>query len=199
MKKLMTFLFTVTAAACFALPASVDAQTEASTSMLTGEGPSHPNGGLGFHSITAPLGVRWWLGEQKFGVDLGIGFQSNPAPSYDGESLTGWAVELGMPIVLKSWDKVHVLVRPGFLYESEEVQMSSPPEPFATDDATTLTIEGEIEAEVFIVDSFSVSASHGIGFYSFSPAGGGDSETSFGTLGNNFSHIGFHVYFLGGS
>jgi hypothetical protein len=197
--KLMTLLLTVTAAACFVLPASVGAQTEESASMQAEDGPSHPNGSLGFHTVTAPLGVRWWLGGQKIAVDLGFGFQSTPAPSYDEESLTGWAVEVGVPIVLKSWDKVHVLVRPGFLYESQEVQMTSPPAPFATDDATSFTIAGEIEAEVFIVDNFSVSASHGIGFYSFSPAGGGDSETSLGTLGNNFSHIGFHVYFLGGS
>ena len=196
--KLMTFLITVTAA-CIVLPASVGAQTEGSTSMQLEEGPSHPNGGLGFHTTIAPLGVRWWLGGQKIAVDFGFGFQSNPAPSYDEESLTGWAIELGVPIVVKSWDKVHVIARPGFLYESEEVEMSSPPDPFATDDETSFTILGELEAEVFIVDNFSVSASHGFGFFSFSPAGGGDAETSFSTLGNNFSHIGFHIYFLGGS
>jgi hypothetical protein len=63
---------------------------------------------------------------------------------------------------------------------------------------TSFSLTAEIEAEVFIVDNFSVSASHGIGFFSVDPAGGGDSSTSFGTLGNNFSHIGFHVYFFGG-
>jgi hypothetical protein len=159
--------------------------------------PEHYNGSLGFHNLTAPLGGRWWLGGQKIGLDFGLGFASEPASGYD-EDLTNWAVEVGVPIVVKNWDKVHVLFRPGLLYESEEVQMTSPPTPFATDDMTSFSLTAEIEAEVFIVDNFSVSASHGIGFFSVDPAGGGDSSTSFGTLGNNFSLIGFHVYFFGG-
>jgi hypothetical protein len=193
--KWKTALIAIIAAASCGQPLSARAQTEES---LAQSQPVHPNGSLGFHSVTAPLGARWWFGGQKVAVDLGLGFRSTPAPSYDEEDLTGWAVELGVPIVVKSWDKVHVLVRPGLLYESQEVQMTSSPEPFATDDETTFTLDGEIEAEVFIVDNFSVSASHGIAFVSVDPAGGGDGYTSFGTLGNNFSHIGFHVYFFGG-
>ena len=83
------------------------------------------------------------------------------------------------------------------MFESQEVQTSGPTEPFDTDSETTLSVTFEIEAEIFIVNNFSVSASEGIGFFQFSPAGDGDSTTSFGTLGNNFSHIGFHVYFFG--
>jgi len=187
--RVMTSLFTIAAAVSCVLPLSVAAQAE--------ELPTHYNGGLGFHNVTAPLGGRWWLAGQKVGVDFGIGFQSTPAPSYD-EKLTGWAVEVGLPIVLKNWDKVHVLFRPGLLYESQEVEMTSPPTPFATDDETSVSLTAEIEAEIFIVNNFSVSASHGIGFFSVDPAGGGDSSTSIGTLGNNFTHIGFHVYFFGG-
>jgi len=181
-------LVSAVAAAC-ALPSMARAQDD--------ELPEHYNGSLGFHNLTAPLGGRWWLGGQKIGLDFGLGFASEPASGYD-EDLTNWAVEVGVPIVVKNWDKVHVLFRPGLLYESEEVQMTSPPTPFATDDMTSFSLTAEIEAEVFIVDNFSVSASHGIGFFSVDPAGGGDSSTSFGTLGNNFSHIGFHVYFFGG-
>lgn len=187
--RLITSLFAMLAATSCVLPVAARAQSE--------EMPAHHDIGIGFHTVTAPLGVRWWFAGQKVGVDFGLGFDSDPAPSYD-ENLTGWAVEVGVPIVVKNWDKVHVLFRPGFIYESQEVQMTSPPDPFATDDETSFVVMAELEAEVFLVDNFSVSASHGIGFFSESPAGGGDSETSFGTLGNNFTHIGFHVYFLGG-
>ena len=187
--KWMTSLIAIAAAATCVLPVTVPAQTE--------ELPAHYNGSLGFHNLTAPLGGRWWFGGQKVGVDFGLGFQSTPAPSYD-EKLTGWAVEVGVPLVVKNWDKVHVLFRPGLLYESQEFEMTSPPAAFTTDDQTSFSLTAEIEAEVFIVDNFSVSASHGIGFFSVDPAGGGDSVTSIGTLGNNFSHIGFHVYFFGG-
>jgi hypothetical protein len=188
MKRVTSLLVTM-AVACCALPASVRAQSD--------ELPTHYNGGLGFHNITAPLGGRWWFGGQKIGLDVGLGFQSTPAQSYD-EKLTSWAFEAGVPIVLKNWDKVHLLFRPGLLYESDEVQMTSPPTPFATDDQTTFSLTAEIEAEVFLVNNFSISASHGIGFFSVDPAGGGDSITSIGTLGYNFTNIGFHIYFFGG-
>ena len=170
-------------------PLSVGAQTDSK--------PTHYNFGLGFHSIDAPLGGRFWFMQQKVGIDFGLGLRSTPAPSYD-EDLTGWAVELGVPIVVKSWDKVHILFRPGFIYDSQEVEMSDPPDPFATDDRTTVALTAELEAEVFIVDNFSVSASHGIGYFDVDPAGGGDGESSWSTLGADFSHIGFHYYFFGG-
>jgi len=189
MKMNATFpLFTIMLIGACALPALANAETD--------ELPAHYSGGLGFHNVTAPLGGRWWFGGQKIGVDFGLGFQSTPAPSYD-EKLTGWAVEVGVPIVMKNWDKVHMLFRPGFMYESQEEQTATPPDPFDSDNQTKISLTAEVEAEIFIVKNFSVSASEGIGFFSESPAGGGDSVTSLGTLGNNFSHIGFHIYFFG--
>lgn len=47
---------------------------------------------------------------------------------------------------------------------------------------------------MFLVDIVSVSAAHGLRFRRFTPAFGGDSESSFGTRGNNFTTIGFHLY-----
>lgn len=187
--RIRTALLVSVLAAASALPAMVQAQDD--------DMPSHYNGSLGFHNVTAPLGGRWWFGGQKVGLDFGLGFGSDPAPSYD-EDLMSWAIELGVPIVMKNWERVHLLFRPGFLYESQEVETSDPPDPFDSDDTTSFSLTAEIEAEIFLVSNFSVSASHGIGFFSVDPAGGGDSSTSFGTLGNNFSHIGFHVYFFGG-
>jgi hypothetical protein len=174
-------------------PLSAGAQTDAAID----DKPVHHSGGLGFHNIDAPLGGRYWFANQKVGVDFGFGLRSSPAPSYD-EHLMGWAVELGLPIVVKSWDKVHVLARPGFVYDSQQREMSDPPDPFATDDETTIALTAELEAEVFLVSNFSVSASHGIGYFKTDPAGGGDSNSSWNTFGSDFSHIGFHYYFFGG-
>lgn len=186
-------LILAAALAIFCLPPlSAGAQTSAAID----DKPEHHDGSLGFHSIDAPLGGRYWFAHQKVGVDFGLGLRSTPAPSYD-EHLSGWAVELGLPIVLKSWDKVHLLARPGFLYDSQEVEMSDPPEPFATDDRTTVALSAELEAEVFIASNFSVSASHGLVYTKVSPAGGGDSDSSWNTTGADFSHIGFHYYFFG--
>jgi hypothetical protein len=104
----------------------------------------------------------------------------------------GWAIEVGVPFVVKSWDRVHVLLRPGLLYDSQEVQTSDPGDPFESDETTTIALTAELEAEVFIVSNFSVSASHGIGYFNVDPAGGGEGESSWSTLGADFSHIGFH-------
>jgi hypothetical protein len=176
-------------------PRSVSAQTDTAVS---DNGPVHYNGGLGFHSIDAPLGGRFWFADQKVAVDFGLGLRSDPAPSYDDESLMGWTIELGVPIRVKSWDRVHVLARPGFIYDSVEVETSDPPDPFDTDNQTTIALTAELEVEVFLVSNFSVSASHGIGYFKVDPPGGGDSESSWNTFGADFSHIGFHYYFFGG-
>ena len=74
---------------------------------------------------------------------------------------------------------------------------TTPPNAFTTDDETTLALSAELEAEVFIANNFSVSASHGIVYTKVSPAGGGDSDSSWNTEGADFSHIGFHYYFFG--
>lgn len=172
-----------------ALPAPVQAE------MPPGE---HANGGLGFHDLEAPIGLRWWLSGQKVGIDLGLGFRSLPAPSYDDENLTGWSVEVGVPLVIKSWSHMHLMFRPGILYTSQQVEATDPPDPFDTEDATTFDIAAEVEAEVFLIDHVSVSASHGIRYSSVDPAVG-EERSSWNTFGNNFTNIGFHVYFLGGA
>ncbi|HZI89471.1 MAG TPA: hypothetical protein VFD83_03360 [Candidatus Polarisedimenticolia bacterium] len=156
----------------------------------------HKNVGVGFHETTAPLGVRWWFGEQKIGVDLGLGFGSDPSFTYPDEKLTHYAISAGVPIVLTSWDRVHVLFRPGILYESQQVEATVFPAPFDTENEKTMTISGVIEAEAFLLENFSVSASTGVAYESFDPGFGLDKENSFRTVGGNFTNVGFHVYFL---
>ncbi|HET9328877.1 MAG TPA: hypothetical protein VFQ05_19090 [Candidatus Eisenbacteria bacterium] len=158
--------------------------------------PTHPNIGLGFHRVAAPIGVRWWLSGQKIAIDFGIGFGSEEDVVSD-EDLSFSAFDIGLPIMLKSWDRVHFMVRPGILYESQEVVTDGPPPPIDTDNVTTLSILGELEVEVFLADNVSFSAAHGLGIINTDFPGGG-SETSFGTIGSNFTNIGFHVYLFGG-
>ena len=160
----------------------------------------HRNIGLGFHNVEAPVGLRWWFSGQKVGLDLGLGFSSSSAEDagYPDEQLSSWAVDVGVPFVAHSWTRAHVLLRPGILYESDQVAATSPPVDFDTEDQTNLAVSLEIEGELFLVDNFSVSASHGIAFNSFDPGFGADNQTSFSTIGRNFTTVGFHMYFLGG-
>jgi hypothetical protein len=159
----------------------------------------HLNGSLGFHHVEAPLGGRWWLSGQRIGLDGGIGFSSVPSTIYSDEKLQSWAFEFGVPIVLRSWDRVHFMVRPGLLWRTEEFVISAPPARFDTDNLSQFDLSGELEVELFLADNVSVSASHGIALSIADPPGPGGSQTSLNTLGNNFTTIGFHIYFFGGS
>ncbi len=154
----------------------------------------HKSGGIGFHQTAAPLGVRWWLAGQKVGIDLGFGFSSDPSLPYPSEHLKSFAIAAGIPIRLQSWSRMHVLFRPGILYQTQQVEATAPPTPFDTESEKTLLISGEIEAEAFLLENFSVSASTGIAYESFDPGFGLDKENSFRTVGGNFTNVGFHVY-----
>ena len=185
-------VFAALAAVAFTHPTVAHAQGD--------EAPAeHRSGGLGFHDLDAPIGGRWWFSGQKVGLDLGVGFQSDQAPSYSDEHLKTFALAAGIPITLKSWRQVHFLFRPGIFYETRQVEATSPPAAFDTESQKTIRVTGELEAEAFLLDNFSVSASHGIGWSQFDPGFGADKETSFGTLGRGFTEVGFHVYLFGGS
>ena len=158
----------------------------------------HKNFGAGFHSVEAPIGLRYWLSNQKVAVDLGFGFTSVPAGIDPNEKEKSYALEAGVPIVCHSWERAHALIRPGILYQSDQIGFDADPGTpgvqFDTDNETTLDFLLEGEAEVFLVNNISLSAAHGFRYRRFTPAFGGDSESSFGTRGNNFTTIGFHVY-----
>lgn len=162
----------------------------------------HKKIGLGFHDLSAPVGLRWWLAGQKVGIDLGIGFSSESATfeGYPDDNTSRLAFDVGVPIVVKSWSRVHVLFRPGFFYEKdEEVAENLDPlvDPFEAFDVKTMRISGELEAEVFLMDNLSVSASHGLAYESIDVEGLDDKATGFGTIGNNFTEVGFHMYLFG--
>jgi hypothetical protein len=161
-------------------------------------GPSHKSFGAGFHSIEAPLGFRWWLGEQKLAFDFGLGFTSTPAGIDPNEREKSYAFEVGVPIVCHSWERAHALIRPGLLHQTQQIGIDADPGTpglqYDTENQTQLDVMLEGEAEVFLADNVSVSAAHGIAVSRFDPGFGGDTQTVWGTRGNNFTTIGFHVY-----
>ena len=171
-----------------------------------GVADEHGHGGVGFHDIAAPLGIRWWLSGENFGIDVGVGFGSEPSGIDPNESVSHYALDVGVPIVMHSWNGVHVLFRPGLLYTSQQVGFDSDPGAgfsFDTDNATSLSVRAELEGELFLRDNFTVSASEGIEFVTDQAANtvpgapDPDSQSSFGTIGREFTQIGFHIYFLG--
>lgn len=152
-------------------------------------------GALGMHNFQAPIGIRWWMGEQ-YALDLGLGFSSSDDGGPDG-SLSGLTLEAGVPISVKKWERARFILRPGVFYQSDDVIVPATP----TDQKVkfnTFGVTGELEVEVFLVDNVSISASHGI-MYSSSKLDvtGAESSTNFGTFGNDFTNVGFHVYLFG--
>ena len=158
-------------------------------------------GGLGFRSSEAPIGVRWWFSKQV-ALDAGVGFTSEKLNYSDingdpaNESLTSFSVDLGVPFALKTWDKVHFLLRPGFTYTSaDDIDLFIGTDGEFKEKRNTFSVTGEFELEVFLAKNASISASHGAGFASTKlDIDGQESDTIFGTFGSNFTTLGFHVY-----
>ena len=151
----------------------------------------HNSIGLGFHSSDAPVGIRYWMTGQKMAIDAGIGFSSQDAGE---ETLMGFTIEAGVPIMLRSWDRAHFMFRPGIGFNSQDVLVAGGTD---TDSETRLRILAELEAEIFLVDNVSISASHGLAIENTSPPGDADSSTNFGLFGDNFTEVGFHIYLFG--
>ena len=81
------------------------------------------------------------------------------------------------------------MFRPGILYRSQDVLTLTG----AKDADTEFDVTGELEAEYFVIENVSLSASTGIGVQNFNPAEG-PSTTDWSTFGENFTQVGFHVY-----
>ena len=162
-------------------------------SQAFGQGPTHDNVAVGFHHASAPIGIRWWFNDsQSMAFDVGVGITSNDTGD---DSETDFTFDLGLPMVLKAWNRAHFLFRPGFMYESDAEVLGG-----EVERGSIISILAELEAEVFVTDNFTVSASNGFGIFITDPPAPdeveSDSRTDFGTFGNNITEIGFHLYGL---
>lgn len=158
-------------------------------------------GGLGFRSSEAPIGIRWWFNKQV-ALDAGVGFTSEKLNFTDingdpaDESFSSFSVDVGVPFALKTWDKVHFLLRPGMTYTStDDINLFFDTDGEFKEKRNTFSVTGEFELEVFLAKNASLSASHGVGFASTKlDIADQEADTIFGTFGSNFTTLGFHVY-----
>ncbi len=157
-------------------------------------------GGVGFHSTAAPIGVRHWFTDRVAG-DLGLNYSfdktKTTATNQQGQEVSGFSknthytVDVGIPIRLARYEKIHLLARPGFSFGGTKS------EPLGGRTITTraYSVAGELEIEYWLTEKLSISASQGAA-YQWSQ----DNDTperksaSFDTLGANFTFLGFHVY-----
>lgn len=150
--------------------------------------------GLGFRGTRAPVGVRWWYARDA-AIDAGIGFQSTVD---GGVRLNRYVAQFGFPFVLHRWSRVGAQIRPGFEYALEDQLDVYYPALGTYTKAQDHVYQAavELEAEAFLADHISVSASFGVAMArrNFGQSGFAD-ETAWSTLGGNFSQVGFHLYF----
>ena len=165
----------------------------------------HSMGGIGFRAPITPLsfalvepqaaptiGVRHWF-NGAVGFDLAAGYyqaEIKPLP----EKFTGYTVEAGLPISIKRpSEKVNLILRPGFQYgQLEDVDETPPP---ITIDWDLIGATLELEVEWMVADKLSISASHGAGYFRLRDDGNPKTTRTYGgTLGSNFTQLGFHVY-----
>jgi len=177
----------------------------AATMAHAGDSPKTAMGGIGFRAPITPLsfalvepqapptvGIRQWF-NKTIGFDLALGYyqaEIKPLP----EKFTGYTVDAGFPITLKRpSEKVNLILRPGFQWgQLEDVDETPPP---ITIDWDLLGATLDLEVEWMVADKLSISASHGAGYFRLRD--NGDPKTSrtyAGTLGSNFTQLGFHVY-----
>lgn len=171
-----------------------------------------PMGGLGFRSgqalntgsvgleATPTVGIRHWF-SPKMGVDGAIGFstlslENNGTTTDEG---SGFSFDLGLPISLRSWDKVNFILRPGFAWTSATAKDKTIPTPPNELTANVYAYSAELEVEWMLAERLSVSAAQGISFVN-GKIEDNDSPASeakfsgFNTTGSSFTQIGFHVY-----
>jgi hypothetical protein len=169
------------------------------------DAPKREMGGIGFRAPVTPLsfallepqavptiGIRQWF-NRGFGFDLAVGYyqaEIKPLP----EKFTGYTVDFGLPITLKRpSEKVNLILRPGFQWgQLEDVDETPPP---ITIDWELLGATLDLELEWMVTDKLSISASQGVGYFRLRDDGNPvTSRTYVGTLGSNFTQLGFHAY-----
>jgi hypothetical protein len=188
-----------------ALMLAVAAVPASAASAPTDNSPKDGMGGIGFRAPITPLsfalvepqaaptiGIRQWF-NKRFGFDVAVGYyqaEIKPLP----EKFTGYTVDVGLPITIKRpSEHVNFIFRPGFQWgQLEDVDETPPP---VTIDWDLLGATAELEVEWMVADKLSISASHGAGYFRLRDNGDPKTTRTFtGTLGSNFTELGFHVY-----
>jgi hypothetical protein len=150
--------------------------------------------GLGFVLSDTPVGGRYWINE-RVGLEAQVGYSRDEMEVSPGqkESASSFSFLVGVPISVMPdlSERANFIVHPAFRYSSMSPAGGG-------DSDSQMNIFALLEFEVFIIDNFSVSAAHGLGFTIDSPAVG-ESTTDFGTVGRNATEFGFHFYFGGGA
>ena len=165
--------------------------------------------GLGYHDSNAPIGVRYWFGSGKVAIDGALGMTADRvvlAPEGTTTTLIGYRFSVGLPLMFKSFGKLHVMFRPGGsfaqrdeVYEQLTNDISGEATTFdVVAKRTTFDASFELEAEYFLVQRFSVSLGYGAQFTSSSHnVTNYIRDFSASLTPTEYSAVSFHLYLWG--
>jgi hypothetical protein len=138
--------------------------------------------GLGWYSISAPVGGRVWI-SPMVGVDLGLGYADK---NVLGTAKDRFHVNLGIPVNVVMTEKVNFFIRPG-------VELQTNARTVGTEVKSKMIITADLGAEWFVTENFSLTVGHGLQFEQLS---GPDDKFGMSALrALSFENVGFHFYF----
>ena len=169
MKKNILIMFTV----LFLSAASTFAQDMAKTRV-----------GLGWYSISAPVGGRVWF-NNSVGIDLGLGYADK---NFLGSTDDRFHVNVGVIFNAVKAGNVNFFIRPG-------IELQTNARTVGAETKSKMIVTADLGAEWFVTEQFSLSVGHGLQFEQLSDATD-DSKWGISALrALGFSNVGFHFYF----
>lgn len=138
--------------------------------------------GLGWHSVSAPVGGRVWI-SPMVGVDLGLGFADKNVLGAANDRVH---VNVGIPVNVVMTEKVNFFIRPGVEFQTNARTVG-------TEVKSKVIITADLGAEWFVTDKFSLSAGHGLQVEQVS--GPNDKWGISALRALSFENVGFHFYF----
>ena len=152
-----------------------------STSVFAQSGPKF---GLGWYSMSAPVGGRLWV-NPVVGIDLGLGFADKNLLGADKDR---FHVNAGIVFNAVKAGNANFFIRPG-------VELQSNGRVVGGETKSKLIVTADLGVEWFATEQFSLSVGHGLQFEQLSDPSD-DSKWGISALrALSFSNVGFHFYF----
>jgi hypothetical protein len=153
----------------------------ATTSLQAAE-PKPGTVGLGWYSLSAPVGGRVWI-SPMVGMDLGLGFADK---NLLGATNDRFHINVGIPVNVVMTEKVNFFIRPGVEFQTNARTVG-------TEVKSKMIVTADLGAEWFVTEELSLTVGHGLQLEQLS---GPDDKIGFSALrALSFENVGFHFYF----
>jgi len=143
-----------------------------------------PKFGLGWYSMSAPVGGRLWV-NPAIGIDIGLGYADKNLLGSDNDR---FHLNAGIVFNAVKAGDANFFIRPGVEFQSNGRTVGS-------ETKSKLIVTADLGVEWFATEQFSLSVGHGLQFEQLSDP---TDESKWGISALralSFSNVGFHFYF----